>query len=504
MKKFVALSLALTMALSLAACGGDTTSSGGDTSGTGESSSSDGVTLRLVNGKIEVDEQLKKLAELYKEETGVTVEIQSIGGGIDIQSELKNYYQADNMPDIFVNGSEADFANWEGLLVDMSDQPWISDTDQAYTDDSGAVLGFPYTTEAIGMAYNADILEKAGVDPSTLTTYSAYKEAFEKIDSMKDELGLTAVVDLGCESTNLYWSTGNHLFGQYLSAGLDRDDKTYIDLLSDGGQLDTERFTEYANFFQLLIDYSDPTMAVSGTYDEQILQFASGKYAFVTQGSWIGATMTSTDFNDLISQYLLSGGGCAAARWSFWYGRDPGGFPPRFRVMPVHQSEWSNSHAEHQQNLAARGIDRGHGLWYCTDHPVPGPGVHRKHAVLPRSSAGDWCSRLFPGPVSVSHRLSPQDHRQRDFSVSAAVHLCGDRHPALCPGHLLLPDRRHPRPHDGQHHLLQRYRDAGAEHLQDGGLQERLRHGSGKGGPVLHHAGRGIADPGPHQQQEGG
>lgn len=36
-------------------------------------------------------------------------------------------------------------------------------------------------------------------------------------------------------------------------------------------------------------------MAVSGTYDEQILQFASGKYAFVTQGSWIGATMTSTD-----------------------------------------------------------------------------------------------------------------------------------------------------------------------------------------------------------------
>lgn len=72
MKKFVALSLALTMALSLAACGGDTISSGGDTSGTGESSSSDGVTLRLVNGKIEVDEQLKKLAELYKEETGGT------------------------------------------------------------------------------------------------------------------------------------------------------------------------------------------------------------------------------------------------------------------------------------------------------------------------------------------------------------------------------------------------------------------------------------------------
>lgn len=295
MKKIVALTLALSMGLSLAACGG-TTASSGDAAATGDSTASgSGVTLRLVNGKIEVDAQLKQLAELYKQETGVTVEVQSMGGGVDIQSELKNYYQADNMPDLFVNGSEADFNNWVGLLVDLSDQPWVSDTTQAYTDDEGQVLGFPYTTEAIGMAYNADILEKAGVDPATLTTYSAYKEAFEKIDAMKDELGLTAVVDLGCEATNLYWSPGNHIFGQYLSAGLDRDDKTYIDLLSDGGQLDKERFTEFATFFKLLIDYADPTMAVSGTYDEQILQFASGKYAFVTQGSWIGATMTSAD-----------------------------------------------------------------------------------------------------------------------------------------------------------------------------------------------------------------
>ena len=42
----------------------------------------------------------------------------------------------------------------------------------------------------------------------------------------------------------------------------------------------------------LFNEYSDPALLVSGTYDQQILNFASGKYAFVTQGSWIGATMT--------------------------------------------------------------------------------------------------------------------------------------------------------------------------------------------------------------------
>ena len=68
----------------------------------------DGDSIRLVNGKIEVDAQLKKLAEMYEKETGTKVEIESMGGGIDIQGTLKGYYQSDNMPDIFVNGSGAD------------------------------------------------------------------------------------------------------------------------------------------------------------------------------------------------------------------------------------------------------------------------------------------------------------------------------------------------------------------------------------------------------------
>ena len=255
----------------------------------------DGDSIRLVNGKIEVDAQLKKLAEMYEKETGTKVEIESMGGGIDIQGTLKGYYQSDNMPDIFVNGGAANFANWTDLLVDMSDQEWASDTDAAYVDESQGTIGFPYTTEAIGLAYNKDILDKAGIDPSTLTGPDAIKEAFETIDSKKDELGLTAVVGYAAEPVNLYWSTGNHLFGNYLDAGLDRDDTTYIDMLKDGGKVDEDRLTDFANFVGLLNQYSDPALLVSGTYDQQILNFSSGKYAFVTQGSWIGATMTGDD-----------------------------------------------------------------------------------------------------------------------------------------------------------------------------------------------------------------
>lgn len=317
-KKLLGTLLAATLVTSLVACGSAETTTGADTSAdttaaesqapaadadTSADSAASGQSIRLVNGKIEVDEMLKEAAAKYQEETGVEVIIESMGGGIDIQGTLKGYYQADNMPDIFVNGGDTDFANWTGQLVDMSDQPWVSDTDAAYKDADGKVIGFPYTTEAIGLAYNADILEKAGIDPAGLTSPAAMQEAFETLDSKKDELGLTAVIGYCAEATNLYWSSGNHLFGIYEDGGLSRDDTTYFDLLSDGGQIDTERFLEYAKMIQLFNQYSDPALLVSGTYDQQILGFASGQYAFVTQGSWIGATMTSDD----AEQYAAAG-----------------------------------------------------------------------------------------------------------------------------------------------------------------------------------------------------
>ena len=293
-RKVIAALMAATMVLGLAACGSSGGDSGDGGSG-GSSSGSDGNTIRLVNGKIEIDGTLKKLAEMYKEETGVTVEIESMGGGVDIQGTIKGYYQAGNMPDIFVNALGPEFKNWSGMLVDMSDEKWASDTDNAYVDEEEGTIGYPYTVEGIGLAYNKDIIEKAEIDPATLTDTAKLEEAFKTLDSKKVELGLEAVVGYCAEPTNLYWSTGQHVFANYLDAGLERDDTTYIDLLNDGGKFDEERLTDFAEYVGVLNEYSDPALLVSGTYDQQILNFASGKYAFVTQGSWIGATMTTDD-----------------------------------------------------------------------------------------------------------------------------------------------------------------------------------------------------------------
>ena len=113
-KKLLAVALVAAMAMGLMACGGGSSSgssdaAAGDAAKTEEAAApaaSGEGDIRLVNGKIEVDAALKAAAEAYKAETGVTVAIESMGGGVNIQDTLKGYFQADNMPDIFVCGSD--------------------------------------------------------------------------------------------------------------------------------------------------------------------------------------------------------------------------------------------------------------------------------------------------------------------------------------------------------------------------------------------------------------
>ena len=290
-KKLLAVVLAAAMAVCLMACGG---SSSGSAASTGEGSgAASGEGIRLLNGKPEIDTQLKNLAAKYEEETGKVVSIETIGGDTNASDELKKMYQADNMPDIFViEANQA--ANWDGLLADLTGEAWTEDTDYELVDEKMGTIGFPYTVEATALAYNAEILEKAGVDPASLTSPAAWQKAVETLDSKKDELGLTAVFGWCAEPANLGWSSGTHVFAQYLDAGLAQDDTTYIDLLNDGGKIDEARMKDFAAFVGMMNKYSDPALLIDGTYDNQVAGFAAGKYAFVTQGNWINGGVTGS------------------------------------------------------------------------------------------------------------------------------------------------------------------------------------------------------------------
>jgi raffinose/stachyose/melibiose transport system substrate-binding protein len=245
------------------------------------------VTVTMFQLKVEIKDALDAYAAKYTAaHPGVTVNVETLGGGADFGGALKAKIQAGQTPDIFVVEGMGQYNVFKDYIADLSDQPWVKDTDLALK-VNGKVVGFPVSIEGYGLAYNADILKKAGVDPATLTTRAAYEKAFKIIDSKKQELGLDAVVSMAASvAGGMWWVAGQHNLACYWGGGLAFDDTSVINKALKG-QLDDSRFLQYAKYVQLLFKYADKNILLNGSYDNQVSAFAQGKTAFLHQGNWV-------------------------------------------------------------------------------------------------------------------------------------------------------------------------------------------------------------------------
>ncbi len=242
--------------------------------------------IMLCQNKVEIDGALKEYAEGYAARTGVNVKINTIGGSVSYPVGLKAEFAGGSEPDLFVIEGPSDYETYKDRMVDLSDEEWVKNTNSAYVVD-GKVVGFPVSMEGYGLAYNKGILDKAGIDPATLTNRGALQAAFEKLDSMKADLGLDMVVSMVAGTApGMTWVTGLHNFNLYLTVGLPQGDTSIIDKVL-AGEVDEARFHEYCQYVALLFQYSSEDMLLNGTQDSQLAAFANGKAAFYHQGNWM-------------------------------------------------------------------------------------------------------------------------------------------------------------------------------------------------------------------------
>lgn len=272
MKKLVAIGLFLVMLLGIASALAD---------------------IIICQNKVEIDAALQEYAKDYAARTGVGVKVITGGGSTDYNTVLKAEIASGSMPDLFVIEGPTHYDLYKEYISPMDGAEWAQYTDAAYLGADGEVVGFPVAVEGYGMAYNAGILEKAGIDPATLTNVNAYRAAFEKLDSMKEELGLDAVVSMVAGVVpGMTWVTGLHSFNVYLTAGLDRNDTSIIDQVL-AGQVDPERFHAYCEYVDLIFRYSDKEILTTGTQDMQLAAFANQKTAFYHQGNWMDPSLVA-------------------------------------------------------------------------------------------------------------------------------------------------------------------------------------------------------------------
>jgi len=253
----------------------------------GGTEKSTGVTVNMFQLKVEIKDALDGYAAKYSAANpGVTVKVETLGGGGDYGGAMKAKAQAGQMPDIFMIEGMGGYEIWKDYISDLSGETWVKDTDLALKVD-GKVVGFPVAIEGYGLAYNADILQKAGIDPATLTTRAAYEKALKLLDSKKAELGISAPVAMAASvAGGMWWVAGQHNLAAYWGGGLGFNDTSIIEKALKG-QLDDARFMQYAKYVQLLFKYADKNILLNGSYDDQVGAFAQGKTAFLHQGNWV-------------------------------------------------------------------------------------------------------------------------------------------------------------------------------------------------------------------------
>lgn len=253
------------------------------------------VEITFKQNKPEIDGQLQAYARAYEEATGVKVNVVSCGGSsCTLGDMLRSDYAAGQLPEIFpIDGIES-YNEWALVIADLSGETWVKDTELGFTVD-GKIVGFPVNIEGWGMAYNADLLAQAEIDPTTLTNYDAYVAAFEKLDGMKAELGIDSVVSMAA-GPGMYWVTAHHNFNSLLSNGLPYGDLSVVNALL-AGNIDETRLSEYADWVNLLFQYADRTVLTTGNYDSQVGAFLNQKAVFIHQGNWIDGNLTSATFN---------------------------------------------------------------------------------------------------------------------------------------------------------------------------------------------------------------
>ena len=241
-------------------------------------------------GISELRSSIENFASEWSKENDINVRVDFCGGdncyyqaGLDELLESGSFIDGVT-PDIFSIMGQSHFEKTRPHLMPISNQNWINLTDFARRYQN-QVYGLPLNLEGYGMIYNKNILEAAGINPDSLNSLEGYRAAFEKLESMKEELGITDVVSMAA-GAGMEWVTGLHNFNGYLSAGLQFNDTSIIDALN-AGELDISRLQQLADWVELLFQYSNQTILLEGTYNSQIQVFKNETVAFIHQGSWI-------------------------------------------------------------------------------------------------------------------------------------------------------------------------------------------------------------------------
>jgi raffinose/stachyose/melibiose transport system substrate-binding protein len=257
------VAMATAAVMGLAACGGS-----GQSGASGEGGALE-VYLDMSTGS-PVYAEMKTLVDTYQQETGTSIDL-SIDGTESYEKEMKVRMASSNLPDVFSTHGWS-LLRYSPFLEPLADQSWVKDVNtglnSAMKDSDGNIYALPIEYTVTGLSVNFDVLEEAGVDPDSITTWDDFDAAAAKVKAA----GKTAIACSGKGS-----GAGN--IADFIASGAFTDDQlasfTNGDFLSDawtGNVLD--RVADWSEKGYFNPDYS------SATDDDVARLMGQGEAAF--------------------------------------------------------------------------------------------------------------------------------------------------------------------------------------------------------------------------------
>ena len=257
--------------LTVTGCGG---SSDGDSSAKGGKTE-----LELFSSKAENKDVLQQLVDKFNEtHEDVTIKITAPA---DAGTVLKTRMAKNDMPDIVMMGGDNNYTEVEsaGMLVDLSDQDYISNIQDSYMqmvydvnkDKEEKAYGVPYATNASGVIYNVDKFEELGLEiPKT------WDEFIDVLDQIKDAGEQPLLMTYKDAWTSLCpWN----------SMAPDLQPEGFTDDRKEGKTTFVGTHEEIVEKYLTLLDYAqDDFMGL--TYDDGNKAFANGDSVMIINGNW--------------------------------------------------------------------------------------------------------------------------------------------------------------------------------------------------------------------------
>ena len=281
-----------------------------------EKTEEESATISLLNTKSELVDQFEQLAKTYKEETGITIDVQFTN---DVVSTHLSEKYASGSPYTIMMVDRNDVYAFQDYLLDLSDQKWIEDGGSEYgVNIDGKTYSFPLLVEAVGLLYNAQAIEETTGEEFNWEDYNT-PEKFEALLKELSEKGMERPVAVNKDD----WSLANHYFGQLYDqqGNAEETSQAFVDSLKSGEMKlgENTRFQSLMDSFDMLLEYNinsaDPLAA---DYDMNNEYFANGDVAFWFNVSWVTDVYDKTekigimplpqsDASDEANDYLIAG-----------------------------------------------------------------------------------------------------------------------------------------------------------------------------------------------------